>query len=39
MYAFENSVTETGTNLFGQPVSLESTLKETSIDFGITWRF
>ena len=39
MYAFENSVKENGTNLYGQPVSLESSLKETSIDFGITWRF
>lgn len=39
VYAIENSITETGTDLFGQPVELESTLSETSVDFGLTWRF
>jgi long-chain fatty acid transport protein len=39
MYAFENTITETGTDLFGQPVQIESTLSETSLDFGLTWRF
>jgi long-chain fatty acid transport protein len=39
MYAFENTITETGTDLFGQPVELESNLSETSLDFGITYRF
>lgn len=39
MYAFENSITERGTNLFGQPVTLESSLKELGLDLGFTWRF
>jgi long-chain fatty acid transport protein len=39
MYAFDNTITETGTDLFGQPVEIESTLSETSLDFGLTWRF
>jgi long-chain fatty acid transport protein len=39
MYAFENTMTETGTDLFGQPVEIESTLSETSLDFGLTWKF
>ncbi len=39
MHAFQNSISETGTDLFGQPVRLESTLSETSVDFGLTWRF
>jgi long-chain fatty acid transport protein len=39
VHAFENSITESGTDLFGQPVELESTLSETSVDFGLTWRF
>ena len=39
MYAFENSISETGTDPFGQPVTIESTLSETSLDFGLTWKF
>ena len=39
MHAFEETITENGTDMTGQPVSLESTLSENSIDFGITWRF
>lgn len=39
MYAFENTVSETGTDPFGQPVTLESSLKEHGLDFGLTWRF
>ena len=39
MYAFDNTITETGTDPFGQPVTIESSLKEISIDFGLTWRF
>jgi len=39
VYAFENTMTETGTDFTGQPVALESTLSETSLDFGLTWRF
>ncbi len=39
VYAPENTVQESGTDLTGQPVTLESTLSETSLDFGLTWRF
>jgi long-chain fatty acid transport protein len=39
VYAVENTMTETGKDLTGQPVKLESTLSETSLDFGLTWRF
>lgn len=39
VHAFEKSISETGTDITGQPVELESTLSENSFDFGITWRF
>lgn len=39
MYAFEETIRETGTDPFGQPATIESTMSETSIDFGLTWRF
>jgi len=39
MYAFENDIQETGTNIAGQPVILKSNLRETSAEFGLTWRF
>jgi len=39
MHAFSNTVTESGTNIAGQPVTLESTLSEDALDFGLTWRF
>ena len=39
MYGFENKIKETGTDFFGQPVTLESSLSEQSIDFGLLWRF
>ena len=39
MYAFEETLEETGTNPFGQPVTLESTLREFGVDVGFTWRF
>jgi long-chain fatty acid transport protein len=39
VYAFENSMTESGTDPFGTAVTIESTLSETSIDFGLTYRF
>ena len=38
MYAVENSISETGTDFAGA-TTLESTLSETSLDFGIIWRF
>ncbi len=39
MHAFQNSITAHGTNLFSQPTSLKSTLSETGIDFGLSWKF
>jgi len=39
MYAVEESIKESGTDLGGTPVTLESTLSETSLDFGITYKF
>jgi long-chain fatty acid transport protein len=37
-HAFKNSVEEKGT-FFGAPASVEASLSEDSVDFGITWRF
>lgn len=37
-HAFEKSVKETA-KFMGAPVTVESKLKENSIEFGITWRF
>ncbi len=39
MHAFENSITEHGTNLAGQPTTISSKLVENGIDFGFSWRF
>ena len=39
MVALENNVSETGTDVTGQPVTIESEMSEYSIDFGFTWRF
>jgi long-chain fatty acid transport protein len=39
MHAFENKITETGTNPFGQPAKLESRLSEDSVDIGFSIRF
>lgn len=39
MYALENTIMEQGTDLFGQPVTLEASLKEFGLDLGLTWRF
>ena len=39
VHGFETSIKETGTDLFGRPISIESTLSEDSLDFGFTWRF
>lgn len=38
-HAFENTIRERGTNLIGQPVTLQSSLSEDSVDFSFTWRF
>jgi long-chain fatty acid transport protein len=39
VYAFENTITESGTDPLGAATTIESTLSETSIDFGLTYRF
>ena len=39
MHAFKETIKENGTDPLGQPATLESTLSEDSIEFGITWRF
>jgi long-chain fatty acid transport protein len=39
MHAFEKTVSETGFNMYGQPVTIESKLSENSYDFGLTWVF
>lgn len=38
-HGFKETITENGTNLFGQPTTLQSSLGEDSLEFGITWRF
>ena len=37
--AFKEKLKESGTNMAGQPVTLESNLSENSLEFGFTWRF
>ena len=39
MHAFKNSLSESGTDVTGTPVEIESELTENAIDFGLTWRF
>ncbi len=39
MNALEKIMSESGLDITGNPVILESTLSESSIDFGFTWRF
>lgn len=39
MNAFEQGIEESGLDITGNPVTLESTLSEKSIDFGLAWRF
>ena len=38
-HAFKETIKESGTDVTGQPVKIESSLEENSIDFGLTWRF
>ncbi len=38
-HAFKETISENGTNVFGQPTTLKSSLSEDSLEFGITWRF
>ncbi len=39
MYAFSNTLTSTGTNIAGMPTSIKSSLSETGVDLGLSWRF
>jgi long-chain fatty acid transport protein len=39
VHAFSKGISESGTALNGQPVTLTSNLSEDSFDFGLTWRF
>jgi len=39
MYAPENTITETGTDIYGGPATIEASLSEIGVDFGLTWRF
>lgn len=39
MHAFEAAITEQGTDPFGRPTTLKSTLSEDSVEVGLTWRF
>lgn len=39
VFALENDIKQSGTDVTGQPVTMESSLSEYSIDFGFTWRF
>ena len=39
VHAFEKTISQQGTNIFGQPVTMESSLSEDSIEFGFTFRF
>jgi long-chain fatty acid transport protein len=38
-HGFQETISESGTNIAGQPTTLQSTLSEDSIEFGFTWRF
>lgn len=39
MHAFENSISESGTDIYGNPAKLESTLSESSLGLGLSWAF
>lgn len=39
MHAFKNSLSETGKDVTGTDVEIESELTENAVDFGLTWRF
>lgn len=38
-HAFKGTISESGTTFVGQPVTLQSSLSEDSLEFGFTWRF
>jgi long-chain fatty acid transport protein len=39
VHAYDNTSASNGTNLYGQPTSLKSTLSEDSIELGVRYRF
>ncbi|NTW48817.1 MAG: hypothetical protein HGB19_03630, partial [Chlorobiales bacterium] len=39
VHAFENTITESGSNPFGMPVKLKSTLSENSFSFAMSYKF
>ncbi|MCF7668679.1 MAG: outer membrane protein transport protein [Verrucomicrobia bacterium] len=39
MHAFENSISEQGPDVLGNPARIESSLSEDSLEFGLSWRF
>lgn len=38
-HAFKETISENGTTFVGQPATLQSSLSEDSLEFGLTWRF
>ncbi len=38
-HGFKETITESGTNIAGQPTTLQSSLSEDSVEFGLTFRF
>jgi len=39
VHAFSNTITESGTDPFGQPTTLSSKLSEDTVDLGLSWRY
>lgn len=39
MHGFEETISESGIDMTGQPVTIASTLSEDSVDFGLSWKF
>jgi len=39
MHAFENDIEESGTDIYGNPATLKSTLSENSLSLGVSWAF
>jgi len=39
VHAFENTITESGSNPFGMHVKLKSTLSENSFSFAMSYKF
>ena len=39
LHAFSETISQEGTDLTGQPATIESELSEDSVELGLTWRF